>query len=182
MIVNARSNQFIFRFPKAWFPEVVTNKWDPYVLRLPIPFERTESLMTNSIQSVTFPTISMEPVFQTRKLGKQQGYKNSVPIQDLFSKGITVTFRLLEGHINYWIMLDTVLNYLNFQEEKLYMDEMYLQALDQEGHVVNTIKFDKAYFMNMSEISLAYSDNNPDFKSFSVTFGFNWMEIFVSTN
>jgi len=179
MIANVRSSQFIFRFPKGWFPKAVTDKWDPYVLRLPIPFETTEAVMTNSIQAVTFPTISMEPVFQTRKLGKQQQYKNSVPIQDLFTREVTVTFRLLEGHINYWIMLDTILCYLNFDEEHLYMDEMYLQSLDQEGHVVNTVRFDKVFFLNMSEINLAYSDNNPDFKSFSATFGFNWMQIFV---
>lgn len=179
-IVNARSNQFIFKFPKGWFPKSVTDKWDPYTLRLPIPLERTEDLMTSSIQSVTFPTVSMDPVSQTRKLGKQQQYKNSVPVQDLFTREVTVTFRLLEGHVNYWVMLDTVLCYLNFQGEELYMDEMYLQALDQEGHVVNTVRFDKVFFLNMSEISLSYSDNNPDFKSFSCVFGFNWMEIFVN--
>jgi hypothetical protein len=181
-IVNARSNQFIFRFPKGWFPKQVTDKWDPYVLRLPVAFESTEAIMTYSIQSVTFPTITMDAVAQTRRLGKQQEYKNSKPIQDLFNREITVTFRLLEGHVNYFVMLDTVLCYLNFDDDQLYMDEMYLQALDQEGHVVNTVRFDKVYFKNMSEINLAYSDNNPDFKSFSVTFGFNWMEIFVQSS
>lgn len=179
MIVNARSSQFLFNFPKGWFPESVINKWEPYVKRLPIPYETVENVMASSIQSVTFPSISMESVAQTRRLGKQQQYKNSVPIQDLFTREVTITFRLMEGHVNYWIMLDTVLCYLNFNDDKLYMDEMYLRSLDQEGRIINTVRYDKVFFMNMSEINLAFSDNNPDFKSFQLTFGYNWMEIFI---
>jgi hypothetical protein len=178
-IVNARSSQFIFSFPKGWFPKPVMDKWTPYVKRLPIAYETVDAVVSSSIQSVTFPNMTMDPASQTRRLGKQQEYKSSKPIQDLFNRELTLNFRLLEGHLNYWIMLDTIVCYLNFDNTDLYMDELYLRSLDQEGRVINTIRFDKVYFKGLSEINLAYSDNNPDFKSFSCTIGYNWMEVFI---
>lgn len=178
-ILNSNSSNFIFNFPKGWWHKSVMDKYDPYVRRMPIPYETVEKYMAYAIQSVTFPTISMDIVTQTRNLGKRQDMKNSTPVQDLFNREVTITFKTTEGHINYFIMLENILCYLNFGHEEMYLDEMYFRALDAEGHVVTTVKYDKVFFKNLSEISLSYSDNNPDFKTFSVTLGFNTMSVFI---
>lgn len=179
MIINSRSSNFLFTFPKGFFSKAIIDKYTPYVKRNPLPYDTLENFMAAQIQSVTFPTISMEPVRQTRLYGKSQEYKNSVPIGDLFTRDLSITFKTLDGYINYWIFLENALEYLNFQNKTLYFDDLQMRFLDQEGHVVIATQYKGSYFKGMTEVTLSYSDNNPDFKTFTATFGFFKMDIFV---
>jgi len=144
-----------------------------------LPYDTLENFMAAQIQSVTFPTINMDPVQQTRNLGKQQEYKNSVPIVDLFTRDLTVTFKTLDGYINYWIFLDNMMEYLKFDNKQLYFDDLQMRFLDQEGLVVLTTQYKGTYFKGMTEVTASYSDNNPDFKTFTCSFGFFKMDIFI---
>jgi hypothetical protein len=179
MIINSRSSNFLFTFPKGFFSESIVCKYKPYVFRNFLPYDTLENFMAAQIQSVTFPTISMEPVQQTRLLGKKQEYKNSVPIADLFTRDLQITFKTLDGYINYWIFLENALEYLSFENKQLYFDDLQMRFLDQEGHVVITTQYKGTYFKGMTEVTCSYSDNNPDFKTFTASFGFFKMDIFV---
>lgn len=182
MIINSRSTNFWFTFPKGFFSDAVVEKYEAYVKRHYLPYDTVENFMASSIQSVTFPTISMDPVQQTRLLGNKQEYKNSTPIKDLFTREMTVTMKSFEGYINYWIFMESVLEYLNFDNKKLYLDDFGLRVLDQEGRTVTTCQFKGVYFKSLSEISLSFSDNNPDFRTFTSTFGFLKMDIFLDND
>ncbi len=179
MIINSRSSNFLFTFPKGFFSKAVIDKYTPYVKRNPLPYDDLSNFMAAQIQSVTFPTLSMEPVRQTRLYGKTQEYKNSVPIADLFTRDLQVTFKSLDGYINYWIFMENALEYLSFENKTLYFDDLQMRFLDQEGHVITTTQYKGTYFKGLSEVTLSYSDNNPDFKTFTATFGFFKMDIFV---
>jgi hypothetical protein len=179
MIINSRSSNFFFTFPKGFFSQSVIDKYTPYIKRNFLPYDTLENFMAAQIQSVTFPTISMEPVQQTRTYGKKQEYKNSVPIADLFTRDLQVTFKTLDGYINYWIFLENALDYLSFENKQLYFDDLQMRFLDQEGRVVLTTQYKGSYFKGMTEVTLSYSDNNPDFKTFTASFGFFKMDIFV---
>jgi hypothetical protein len=181
MIINSRSSNFLFTFPKGFFTKSIIEKYAPYVFRNPLPYDTLENLMAAQIQSVTFPTITMDPVQQTRNRGKKQEYKNSVPVADLFTREVQVTMKTLNGYINYWIFLDNMLEYLNFQDpsKDQYFDDLAMRFLDQEGYVVVTTQYKGVYFKGMTEITASYSDNNPDFKTFTATFGFFEMKILI---
>ena len=179
MIINSRSSNFLFTFPKGFFSQCIIDKYTPYIKRNYLPYDTLENFMAAQIQSVTFPTISMEPVQQTRNLGKRQEYKNSVPIADLFTRDLEVTFKTLDGYINYWIFLENAIDYLSFENKQLYFDDLQMRFLDQEGRVVLTTQYKGTYFKGMTEVTLSYSDNNPDFKTFTASFGFFKMDIFV---
>src|ERR1035437_7006644 len=138
MIINSRSSNFLFTFPKGFFSKSIVDKYKPYVFRNFLPYDTLENFMAAQIQSVTFPTISMDPVMQTRNLGKKQEYKNSVPIADLFARDLQITFRSLDGYINYWIFMENALEYLSFENKQQYFDDLQMRFLDQEGHVVIT--------------------------------------------
>lgn len=177
MILGSRSNNFWFTFGKGFIPEKVVNKYQEYVFRHFSPYDNVENFVMSSMQSMTFPNLTHDPVSQTRRFGKRQEYKNSVPIADQFSKSISITFRAYEGYINYFILLDTMLHYLNFLNEELYFDDFQLRLLDGEGRDVMQCKFLKPYFLGMTEVSLSYSDNNPDLTTFSMDFGYNILDI-----
>jgi len=179
MIINSRSSNFLFTFPKGFFCKAVIDKYEHYVKRNYLPYDTLEHFMAAQIQSVTFPTLSMDPVQQTRYLGKKQEYKNSVPISDLFTRDLQVTFKSLDGYINYWIFLDNALEYLSFENKIQYFDDLQMRFLDQEGHVVLTTQYKGTYFKGLTEVTLSYSDNNPDFKTFTASFGFFKMDVFI---
>lgn len=182
MIINSRSSNFLFTFPTGFFSDEIVNKYTPYVKRNFLPYDTIHNFMVAQIQSVTFPTLNMDPVQQTRTYGKKQEYKNSVPIQDLFTRDLTVTFKTLDGYINYWIFLENALYYLNFGNKQLYFDDLQMRFLDQEGRVILTTKYSGTYLKGISEVTLSYSDNNPDFKTFTASFGFFKMDIIVEND
>ena len=178
-IINSRSSNFIFVFPKGFFVKKIVDKYTPYVKRHPLPYDTIDTFMSAQIQSISFPSINMDPVSQTRYRGKQQEYKNSVPIADLFTRDVEITFKTLDGYINYWIFLENMLEHLDFQNKEQYLDDLQMRFLDQEGRVVMGIKYIKPVFTGMSEISLSYSDNNPEFKTFSARFSFFKMDLSI---
>jgi hypothetical protein len=138
--------------------------------------------MNAQVQAVTFPALAMDPVEQTRKYGKKQDYKNSVPFQDLFSRDMTVTIKTLDGYINYWIFMDNAIEYFKFFDganTNKYFEDLHIRFLSQEGHVVNTVRFHGVILTGISEIQASYSDNNPEFKTFEASFRYNVIEIGV---
>ncbi len=181
MILNSRSSNFMFLFPKKFFSDSISSKYMPYLKRHPIAYDTLDNFMSSTIQSVTFPTLSMQPVSQTRAkgLGKQQEYKNSTAISDLFTRDITVTFKSLEGYINYFIFMETMLEYLDFQNKELYLDDLSIRFMDQGGYITTTTKFTGVYFKSLSEINLSYSDTQPEFRTFSCNFSFFEMKFII---
>jgi hypothetical protein len=180
MIINSRSSNFIFNFPRGFFDKDIEDKYLPYVKRNPLPFDTVHTMMNAHVQSVTFPSLSMEPVSQTRKFGKEQNYKNSKPVYDLFTRDMTVTMKALDGYINYWIFMENALKYLEVLEENPpYFDDLNIDFLNQEGHIIMTARFNKLVLTGISEIQLSYSDNQPEFKTFDATFRFNKMDLIV---
>lgn len=182
MIINSRSSNFIFNFPKGFFLPSIEAKYAPWVKRLPLPWDTVHTMMNAQVQSVTFPALNMEPVEQTRLYGKKQDYKSSVPWQDLFNREFSVTMRTLDGYINYFIFIDNTIEYLKLfdgEGPKLYFDDLHIRFLSQEGYVLNTTRFHGVVLTGISEIMASYSDNNPTFHDFSVTFRYNIIEIGV---
>lgn len=180
MIINSRSSNFIFNFPKGFFHKDIEDKYLPYIKRMPLPFDTVHTMMNAHVQAVSFPSLSMEPVAQTRKFGVTQNYKNSKPLSELFSKDVTVTMKALDGYVNYWIMIENAMKYLAImQENPLYMGDFRLQFLSQEGHIIQTVLFKKMILTNISEIQLSYADNQPEFKTFDVSFRMFEMDFII---
>ena len=122
MLLNPKSSSFYFVFPKGFFPAKVVDKYLPYLKKQPIPFDTVSAYMNSTIRSVGFPSMTIDSVEQVRPLGKKINYKSGTPVQELFSKDFAIQFKLVDGFINYFIML---------LELKLVDQVTYLKLLGQ---------------------------------------------------
>lgn len=177
MILNARANSFYFVFPKGFFPSGVQDKYFQYIKSQSIPYDTLTQYMNSTIQSVSFPSLQVDNVTQTRPLGKTITYQSATPIQNMFSQGFNVTFRMAEGFINYFVMLETMLEHLNFKNPNLFVENLPLQILDNNGNVVVTAKFKGVTIASLSELTLNYTQNNPTATSFSAGFNYNYLSL-----
>lgn len=178
MFLNSRQNSFIFNFPKGFFAEPVESKYKGYLERMPIPFDTLRDFMNHTIQSVTFPTISLSPtVDQVRTTGFLQRYKNATNIQNLISRDFTVTFKLIEGYLNYWIMFETMVNYFDFKNPDQYLPSIPLRLLDNDGVMMVSIIFHEVLITGMSSLTLNYASTTPQFSTFTTNFKCNSVEI-----
>lgn len=177
MILNSRASSFYFVFPKGFFPESVVAKYMPYVKSLQTPYDTLTQFMNSTIQSINFPGMSISQSEQTKYLGKKVSYKGATPVQDLFNQNFNVSFRLGEGFINYWIMLDTVLSFENFANDQIFIPSLPLRFLDNNGNVLVTNNFQNVILTSISEVQLNYTQNSPQVNTFTVGFKSNFMHI-----
>ena len=177
MILNPKSNSFYFVFPKGFFPSVVTDKYLPYLKKQPIHFDDVSSYMNSTIRSIRFPSMTIDSVEQTRNLGKRITYKSGTPIQDLFSRDFNIQFKNVDGFINYFIMLDTILHFMDFKNPDLFIQNLPLRIMDNEGNIVTSITFQEVTLTSFSELELTYTSNSPQPTSFNVGFKCNYIDI-----
>lgn len=198
MVLNSRQSSFLVTFPQTFFCKDVETKYAKYFQSLILPYKNIADLMESTIQSIDFPELDMKPVSQVRPGGKLQEFKNSKPIQELFSREFTITFKLTDAFLNYFIFLDNALNYYDFDnveptyhgktlgEPKIrpkkdwdgqYFDPIRLTMLSNEGYAVVSVVFDKPLLKGWSGLKLNYSSNHPDFNTFAVKFNFFQMSI-----
>ena len=177
MLINARQNSFFFQFPKGFFDKSLEDKYLSYVKRMPIPYETLRDFMNSTIQQITFPSFqAIDRVEQTRPGGFKQTYKSATNIQNLLRREFTITFKLGEGFINYWIMYDAMVKFLDFNNTEEYLPDMNLRLLDNEGTVMTTLNFQQSIYTSLSEVQLNYSSTTPQFSTFQVGFKANYIE------
>ena len=160
MILNSRNNLFNFKFPRKFIPIEVADKYRKYLNRMP------GNLMTEpidfinySIQGVSLPGISFDPIEQSPNDGTTTYHRGAVPIQNTIERQFTVTMQLLDGFINYWIMMDTLLYYYARSTTEPYTEPLTLRILDSEGASVAYMQFAKPIMNSINELNLNFSDN-----------------------
>lgn len=177
MILNSKYNSFYFNFPKGFFSERITQKYIKYIQKQPIPFDSVQAYVNSTIQSMGFPGMTLDSVEQVRPLGKKISYKGSTPVQDLFNKEFNINFKMADGFINYFIMLDTILDFANFGNPNLFVQTLPVRIMDNEGNVVISVNFIEVLFTSFSELQFSYTSNNFDFSSFTLGFKCNYLDI-----
>ncbi len=175
MILNSRNNLFSFSFPRNFIPKEVINLYKPYLNRMPGNLiTEPIDLINYSIQGVNLPSVSYDPVIVDGHLGRKRQYRAVTQPQDNFSKEMTVKLQLLDGYINYWIMLDTFNYYYDFQNTNKYLpDSFSLNILDAEGLIIVTIKLGRVLFKDLGSLEMSFSNNAAEFTTFDTTFIYN---------
>lgn len=178
MILNAKSNQFVFRLPKGFLNSELQDKYNFYLKRFPTPFSSVEDYLNHTIQSVTFPSIQANEIEQM--LDKRpQKWRESFDLERIIPREFTVNFKTTDGYLNYWILFEQFKLYLHEQNMRDYFPDMQVILLDRDGYQLVTISFRQPLMKAIDSIEMSYALNNFEFKTFSVTFAYNLFELDV---
>lgn len=183
MLLNSRQNGFIFHFPPDYFAPEVKEKYKKYYQSLILPYDTINDFMSSTVQSIDFPGWQMDPVVQTRIFGKKQEYKNATQVVDLFTREFSITFKLTDAYLNYFIFLENSLKYLDFSNrEQPTFSPMRLSLLDNEGYLVSSIIFNRPVLKSQDGFKLSYSSATPDFRTFTAKFAYFDFDIELDFN
>ena len=183
MILRNRNDLFKIELPKIFIPVDIKERWHPYVFRMPTPIKDISELVNYSIQSITIPNFNYTPVEQTRPgnqpqaKGTERKWRNSASHEMLIDRTFTITFQLLDGNINYRIMLETFFHYYDFKNPKPFTFDIPVHILDAEGNRMYSTIYHDCLFTGLNQFTLSYSEITPDFRTFECTFAFNEMKI-----
>jgi hypothetical protein len=176
MILNVRQNGFIFNFPKEFLHPDVVEKYKGYVNKMPEPYDTVQDFINATIQSINFPTLrTIDTAEQIRPGGFKQTYKSSTTLQNLIQRDFTVSFKLGEGFINYWIIYENIVKHLDFQNPEQYLPDFRLMLLDNEGIIMASVILEQVTVTSLSEVNLNYSSTTPAFTAFTVGFKCNYV-------
>ena len=183
MILNSRNNAFDFRFPRKFIPEEVAEKYKKYLNKVPgSMLAEPIDFFNYSIQGINIPGVSFDPVSQSDNDGSIRYHRGAQPIQNTIERQFTVTMQLLDGFINYWIMMDTLLYYYARSTKQPYTDPLTLRILDAEGASVAYMEFQKPIMNSINELNLNFAENVADFSTFEVTFYYNKLDLRIELN
>ena len=178
MILNARQNGFIFNFPKGFIYQEVVDKYKGYIKRMPIPYDTINDFINATIQSINFPTLrTIDTVEQVRPSGFKQTYKSATTLQNLIQRDFTVTFKMGEGFINYWVIYENIIRFLDFQNPDQYFEDFKLMLLDNEGVIMASVLLEQPLVTSISELQLNYASTTPSFSTFNVGFRCNYVNV-----
>ena len=175
-ILNAKLTQYAIWFPKDFFYPEVRDRWNPVVKRLKLQYQSLEDFINANIQSVTFPEIVMSPVTQPQVMFpiKYRGGKELEPILD---KNITVTFKLSEGFITYWMLFDQIELFQQYSLKQPFWPSVYISFIDHHGFELMTFEFQKIVPLGMSQFNVSYASVASDFNTFTMNLAYNRYKI-----
>jgi len=175
MILNARNDTFTFFFPIKFVPDWVNERYAPYLNKMPGNLiTKPIDLINYGVQSLNLPGAAFTPVEQVGKHGRIRTYRDAKPEQELLSKELTVTIQMLDGYINYWMMLDIFSHWYGFEESSTHLPEgTAIRIHDSEGLTIVTIQMKRMLFTEIGAIDMSFSNNELTFSTFDCTFSYN---------
>ncbi len=187
MILQNRNDLFKIELPRVFIPKDIKARYEPYIFRMPTPITDVSDLVNYSIQSITIPNFNYNPVEQTKPgyydqaKGTVRKWRQSLSPEMLIDRTFTITFQLLDGNVNYWIMLETFFHYYSFQTTKPYTYDIPLRIFDAEGFCMYSTIFKDCLFTGLNQFTLSYSEITPEFRTFECNFSFNDIQIDFQT-
>jgi hypothetical protein len=174
MFLNPRSNLFNFQFTKDFMTDEIRDKYFDYLNKVKgFPIKEPLDFINYSIQGITLPGLNSDLTEQSTMYGRKKTHRNSIHPEELKSKEMTVTFRMFDGFANYWMMFDLMEHYYSYQTSQRYIPDQRVQILDGDGFVITEIELKRILYTSISDLSLNFSANVPEFTTFDITLIYN---------
>lgn len=172
MILNSKNSHFVLNLPKGFIYENIEEKYDRFLSRLPKYYETVLDYLNLSAQSISFTGVTSENVEQLFNRRKQQ-WKGGFDFDYQIPREFSITFKLNEGFINYWILYEHFRQYLAFKQENKFLKDIRVAFLDRDGYELISFEFLQITMTSISEVTLDFSSNTPNSSTFSCDFTFN---------
>jgi len=177
MRISSQNNQFLFNFPSDFISKEVDDRIKKYMYNNWIPYMDSMSYLNSSIKEIVFPSITYEGSEQTHKYGKKIEYKPAGNIHDTYNNTLDITFRSVDSHSNYFMMQQIFNEYYN-NTKKYYIPDISLHILDKDGDFLYSVVFRSSLLKSLSETRFMYQSIDVSEQTFTVTFKFNFIDIF----
>ena len=175
-ILNAKLNQYAIWFPRDFFYPEVIEQWTPVVKRLKLQYQTLEDFINATVQSVTFPEITLAPVTQPQTM-YQIRYPGGKELEPILDKNLTITFKMIEGFITYWMLFDQIELFQLYSDKSPFWPSMYVTFLDHHGFELMTFEFQKIIPLGMTQFNISYATVASEFSTFSLNLGYNRYKI-----
>lgn len=182
MFLSSSDNQYKFLFPKIMFPDEIVDKYKAYINRIPnLLINNPVDVFNYSIQSISLPQLSYDPITQIDYPGSTRQYRSNVQTTELYERTFTITLQTLTGFVNYFMAIDLYKYYYSFDNKATHLPCSFdIQIIDSENHIVSTLHFENILFTSISGLEFNFSSNTVDFKTFELTFAYNKFEIILN--
>lgn len=187
MVLNNKPQMFTIFFPSNFFYDEVKSKWSPIIEKMRLPYQSVDDFMNAQIQSVTFPTLSLDSASQTR--GQYDVvYPGGKESEVYMTKDLNVTFKLTESYISYFIWWDQIDIYLHYTSKEYFnepgkvkkpcwMEPINLAFLSDAGFKLTEFIFKEITPISLSDLQLSYAATAAQYNTFSVLMKYNRFEI-----
>lgn len=178
MLLSNLSQQFVIYIGNNFFYPEITARWLPVIRKLSMPYLTVEDFMNAQIQSINFPALDMPEVTQKMgpyKISKKNGFNTGEKIM----KDISLTIKLTESYISYFIIREQMNLFYEFAKnvKGLYWDPLTIDLLDDSGHAIISYQEVQITPVSQSELSLSYAARMGSYQTFTLRSKFNFLDI-----
>lgn len=176
MRINSQNNQFIFNLPQSIITKEVDEKFQILLDKNFIPYYDVMDFINSTIRDIVFPNLSFDVVEQRKYHGKKITWRESGNINDKFSGQIDITFRSVDSHLNYFILLEICTRFY-LADDPNYIDALTIDILDKDGDIIYTILLKDVLITSLSELRLSYNSTEFSEHTFSLQISYNYIEL-----
>lgn len=180
MRISSQNNQFIFNLPQVFISRRLEEQFQILLDKNHIPYNDIMDYINATIKDIVFPSVSYETTEQKFYHGKKIVWREAGNVSDKFQGEIDITFRSVDSHLNYFIVLQ-ILNefYLN---TKNYLDFLEIKVLDKDGDLIYTVVLKEVIYKSLSELRMAYYATEFNEQTFTLQFAYNFIDIVWELN
>lgn len=176
MRISSQNSQFIFQLPVDFIAPYLYEKFQIFLDNNKMPYDNAIDYLNSTIKSINFPGVNYEIVTQRLYGGKTVDYKAAKNLFDSFSHDVTITFRSVDSHTNYF-MLQEILEEFYQNTRKLYVPDFAINILDKNGDLIYTVLFKNILVKSLGELPLQYNKQDFGENTFNFTFSYNYLDI-----
>lgn len=181
MVLNNKPQMFSIYFNEQFFYKEVREKWGPIIERMRLPYQSVSDFMNAQIQTVSFPGLNLDNPTQQREQYTVT-YPTGGELEPLVSKDLSITFKLTESYISYfilWDQLDIYLHYVNGGHNKkpCWMEPLQLAFISDAGFQLSEFIFREITPVSLSELNLSYAAQIASYNTFTFGLRYNIFDV-----
>ena len=176
MFGSSTPDEFRFFFPRSFIDQSVKDLFNNFMKAMDLPWTDLTDYINSGV--VTWDLGGLKDnsdVRQTFDQGRYKLHRGSLPVEEYISKDLTVSMKLMEGGMNWFIMRKQLEEYLKWTRplEQNFLPPVYLQMMDEEDRIAIQVTYTYIRLVSISDITLSVQDNGIISKEFTVGMTYN---------